>query len=212
MEDQEETNQQIEKEEIIVEKEWGRIERLLAQKSNAACSMAIVEVDKLFREVLGIVSFGETVHEAIANASGMFSNMKGLIEARKVYEDIVEVPGFLVDKSIAKHIAAVYLQAILDMLGKDYQDKGYGKKFVNELVYFSELHPKLLRNLLLGMLIFLVGVWFLADTGPGQWMVELAIGFTRFVLQWVWGLVLIVLIVLGIAAISWLFLERRKNR
>ncbi|MBU1083386.1 hypothetical protein KKE14_03050 [Patescibacteria group bacterium] len=212
MEDQDEANLQVEKEEIIVEKEWVRIERLLAKKNNAACSMAIVEVDKLFREVLGIVSFGETVHEAIANASGMFSDMKGLMEGRKVYEDIVEVPGFLVDKNVAKHITAIYLQAILDMLGKDYEDKGYGKKFVNELVYFSELHPKLLRNLLVSVLVFLVGVWFLADTAPGQWMVGLAVGFTRFVLQWVWGLVLIVLVVLGIAIISWLFFEKRKNR
>lgn len=212
MEDEQETTHQIAKEEIVIEREWMRIEKLLAQKNNAACSMAIIEVDKLFREVLGIVSFGETVHEAVQNASDMFSNMKGLLEARKVYEDIVEVPGFTVDKKIAQQVTAVYLQAILDMLGKDHQEKSFSQRLVNDLVYFSESHPKLLRNLLLGFLVFVIGVWFLTNTVAGHWLVTLAVGFTQFVLRWIWGLILILLVILAITGISWAFFEQKRNK
>ncbi|OGB74297.1 hypothetical protein A2V68_00865 [candidate division Kazan bacterium RBG_13_50_9] len=209
--DGEEPNQNIEQEEILIEKEWDRIERLLAHQNRVANSLAVIEADKLFREVLGIISFGETVNEAIQNASDTFSNIKGLMEARKVYEDIIEVPGFSVDQKVAKQVTAIYLQAILDMMGKDYQEKGFWKKLANEITYFGELHPRLLRNIFVGILVFLVGVWFLADTTPGQWLVNLAVGLTHFILSWVWWLILILLVILGIVAVSWLFFERHRR-
>lgn len=211
MDSEEKDNQVIEKEEIIIEKEWDRIERLLSQPSASAINMAVIEADKLFREVLGIVSFGDTVHEAIQNASDMFSDMKGLMEARKVYEDIVEVPGFFVDKKSAKHVAAVYLQTVLDMMGKDYQEKSMWHKFTNELVYFGESNPSMLRNIFIGILAFLLIVWFLSDTSLGQWFTSLAVGLTHFVLNWVWWLILLIVIILAIALVSWLFFEGRKK-
>lgn len=204
--------EKIDQEEIIVEKEWVRIERLLSYKHSTAFNMAVVEADKLFREVLGIISYGETVDEAIQNASDMYSDMKGLLEVRKVYEDIIEVPDFWVNKDTAKQVTAIYLQAILDMMGKDYQERGAWQRFWNDMIYFSESHPRLLRNIVVGALIFLVVVWILTDTVPGQWLVRLIIGLTHFILNWVWWLVLILLVVLAIATISWLFLEQRKKR
>jgi len=204
-------NQEIEQEEIVIEKEWDRIEKLLVQKNRAALNMAVVEADKLFREVLGIISFGDTVNEAIQNSSNLFSNLKGLLEVRKVYEDIVEVPGFFVDQKIAKDTTAIYLKAILDMMGKDYQPKGAFHAICNELAYFSESRPYLLRTIFLGVLIFLVGVWFLADTSLGQLIVSAAVGLTHFVLNWVWSLVIILAIIFAIVLFSWLFFERRKR-
>lgn len=209
--DQPSPEQEIEQEEIIIEKEWDRIEKLLAQKNKAALNMAVVEADKLFREVLGIISFGSTVNEAIQNSANLFSNMKGLLEARKVYEDIVEVPGFFVDLKTAKDATAIYLKSILDMMGKDYQEKSGFQVFINELVYFGEAHPHLVRDIFLGILIFLVGVWFLADTALGQMLVSAAVGITQFVLNWVWWLVIILAAVFGVVLISWLFFERRRK-
>jgi len=211
MDSEKQDNQVVEKEEIIIEKEWNRIERLLSQSSASAINMSIIEADKLFREVLGIISFGDTVYEAIQNASDMFSNMKGLMEARKVYEDIVEVPGFFVDKKSAKNVTSIYLQAVLDMMGKDYQEKSTWHKFANELIYFGESNPGILRNIFIGILAFLLVVWFLSDTSLGQWLVSLAVGLTHFVLNWVWWLILLIMVILAIALISWLFFEGRKK-
>ncbi|MBN2585035.1 hypothetical protein JXA59_00055 [Patescibacteria group bacterium] len=210
MEEQEPTKA-MDQEEIIIEKEWERVERLLAMKHHLAYGMALIEADKLFREVLGIVSFGETMHEAIQNVAGQLSNLKGVLESHKVYEDIVEVPGFTIDRKTAEHATAVYLQAILDLMGRDFEDRSWWQRFINEWVYFGESHPQLLRGLLVGILIFLVGVWFLADTTPGQWLVNLAVGFTHFVLSWVWWLILLLAVVLGIVALSWFFFERRRR-
>lgn len=209
--EEQEPIQAMDQEEIIIEKEWDRIERLLAMKHHLAYSMAIIEADKLFREVLGIVSFGETMHEAIQNVANQLSDLKGVLEAHKVYEDIVEVPGFNVDRKIAEHATSVYLQAILDLMGKDFEVKSWWHRVVNEWVYFGESHPRMLRGLLVGVLVFLVGVWFLADTAPGQWLVNLAVGFTHFILSWVWWLILLLVIILGIVAVSWLFFERRNR-
>lgn len=209
--DQPSPEQEIEQEEIIIEKEWDRIGKLLAQKNKAALNMAVIEADKLFREVLGIISFGDTVNEAIQNSVNLFSNMRGLLEARKVYEDIVEVPGFFVDPKTAKEAAAIYLRSILDMMGKDYREKSGFQVFINELVYFGEAHPHLARDIFLGALIFLVGVWFLSETVPGQVLVNAAVGFTRFVLNWMWWLVIILAAVFAVVLISWLFFERRRK-
>lgn len=206
-----EPTQAMDQEEIVIEKEWDRIARLLAMKSHLAYSMAVIEADKLFREVLGIVSFGETMHEAIQNVANQLSNLKGLLEAHKVYEDIVEVPGFTIDRKVAEQATAVYLQAILDLMGRDYQARSWWQRFVNEWIYFGESHPRLIRGVLVGLLVFLVGVWFLADTAPGQWLVNLAVGFTHFVLSWVWWLILLLVIILGVVAVSWLWFERRKR-
>jgi len=211
MDEEEKTNQSIEQEEIVIEKEWDKIERLLSQSNNLACNMSVIEADKLFREILGIVSVGETVHEAIQNASDVFSDMKGLLESRRVYEDIVEVPGFFIDRKIAKQVTTVYLQAILDMMGKDYQEKSFWQKMFNEMTYFGQSHPRILRNIFIGALIFLAGIWFLADTTAGQWLVSLSVGLTHFILNWIWWLILILGVVLGIALISWLFLEGKRK-
>lgn len=210
MEEQEPTVA-MDQEEIVIEKEWVRIERLLNMKSPLAYSMAVIEADKLFREVLGIVSFGETMHEAIQNVAGQMSDLKGVLEAHKVYEDIVEVPGFSVDRKIAEHATGVYLQAILDLMGRDFQAKSWWQRSVNEWVYFGESHPRLLRSMLIGILAFLVGVWFLADTVPGQWLVNLSVGFTHFILSWVWWLIVLLVLILGVVAVSWLFFERRNR-
>ncbi|MFA5270060.1 MAG: hypothetical protein WC400_00335 [Patescibacteria group bacterium] len=209
--DEQEPTKAMDQEEIIIEKEWERIERLLAMKHHLAYAMAVIEADKLFREVLGIVSFGETMHEAIQNVSGQLSNLKGVLESHKVYEDIVEVPGFVIDRKTAEQATAVYLQAILDLMGRDFEARGWWQKFINEWVYFGESHPQMLRGLLVGILVFLVGVWFLADTALGQWLVDLAVGFTHFVLSWVWWLILLLVITLGVVAVSWFFLERRRR-
>lgn len=203
--------EELQQEEIIIEKEWDRIEKLLAQKSSAALNMAVVEADKLFREVLGIISFGDTVNEAIQNSANLFSNMRGLLEARKVYEDIIEVPGFFVDAKTAKDAIAIYLKSILDMMGKDYHDKSSWQIFWNELIYFGEAHPRLLRDIFLGILIFLVLVWFLARTTWGQALVGAAVGVTEFVLSGVWVAVLILLAIFAIVLVSWLFFERRRK-
>ncbi|MFA5967310.1 MAG: hypothetical protein WC805_02235 [Patescibacteria group bacterium] len=209
--DQSSPEQEIEQEEIIIEKEWDRIEKLLAQKHQASLNMAIVEADKLFREVLGIISFGETVNEAIQNSANLFSNMKGLLEARKVYEDIVEVPGFFTDLKTAQEATAIYLRSILDMMGKDYREKSSWQVFINELVYFSESHPHLIRDIFLGILIFLIGVWFLSGTTWGQYLVGIAVGITQFILTWAWGFVIVLGAILVVVLVSWLFFERRKR-
>ncbi len=203
--------EEIEQEEIIIEKEWDRIEKLLAQKNKAALNMAVIEADKLFREVLGVISFGDTVNEAIQNSANLFSNMRGLMETRKVYEDIVEVPGFFVDAKTAGEATAIYLRAILDMMGKDYQAKSGFQVFINEMTYFGESHPHLIRDIFLGALIFLVGVWFLAETSPGQVVVNAAVGLTQFVLNWVWWLIVILAAVFAVVLLSWLFFERHKK-
>jgi len=209
--DQPSPEQEVEQEEIIIEKEWDRIEKLLAQKHQASLNMAVVEADKLFREVLGIISFGETVNAAIQNSANLFSNMRGLLEARKVYEDIVEVPGFFVDLKTAQEATAIYLRAILDMMGKDYREKSGWQIFINELAYFSESRPHLIRDIFLGILIFLIGVWFLSSTAWGQHLANIAVGITQFIMNWAWGFVIVLGIILAVVLLSWLFFEHRKR-
>ncbi|MEA1909844.1 MAG: hypothetical protein U9M89_02390 [Patescibacteria group bacterium] len=200
----------VQQEEIIIEKEWQRITKLMSQKNKAAVNMAVVEADKLFREVLGVMSHGETVNEAIANTSKMFSDLKSLLEVRKVYEDVVEVPGYFVDQETAKKAAEIYLKAILDMMGRDMAPRSGWQRFWNDIVYFGGSRPTLLRDILVGILAFFAMVWFLHDTVYGQMVVGASIGITHFVLQELWWLVIVLVVVLLISLVSWLFSSKKR--
>ncbi len=171
------------KDTISVEAEWKRVEQLLASKEDAAWAMAVVEAFKIFHQVLDEVSFGETVEEQIHNAGELFRDVRGVLAAEKVYQHILGKVGHRITKSDASKASAAFLQAILDMIGRDWESRGWLDRWLSGLNYFWGTHPKALVGFLAGILIFVVLVWFLADTDLGKWVAGLMVGFAHFVLD-----------------------------
>ena len=200
------------KDTISIEAEWKRVEQLLTAREDAAWAMAVVEAFKIFHQVLDEVSFGETVEEQIHNAGELFRDVRGVLAAEKMYQHILSKIGHRVTKNDANKASEAFLQAILDMIGRDWENRSRSDQWLSGLNYFWGTHPRMLAGCLAGILIFVVLTWFLADTTLGRWLGGLIVGFAHFVLG-----SSILLIALGVAlVISMLlgmtFFGRRRGR
>jgi len=198
--------------EFEIESEWRRVEVLLARQHTSAWAMAVVEAHKIFRQVLDEVSFGETVDEQIHNAGELFKNMHDIVAADEVYRQILDKVGYKLTKQEAKSNTDALLQAVLDMVGRDFEQRSFWQRLSNSLNFFWGHHPRVLIGLLAGLLAFVVAVWFLADTTIGQWIVDLIVGFSRFVLSWTVLVVLLLVALLIAVALSFVYLEKRRNK
>lgn len=170
------------KDTVSVEAEWKRVEQLLTAKEDTAWAIAVVEAFKIFHQVLDEVSFGETVEERIHNAGELFRDIRGVLAAEKVYQHILGKINHRVTKSDANKACTAFLQAILDMIGRDWERRGWLDRWLSGLNYFWGTHPRMLAGCLAGVLIFVVLIWFLADTDLGKWLTGLMVGFAHFVL------------------------------
>ncbi len=200
------------KDSISIEAEWKRVEQLLVSKEDSAWAMAVVESFKIFHQVLGEVSFGETVEEQIRNAGELFRDVRAVLAAEKVYQHIWGKIGHRVTKSDASKASGAFLQAILDMIGRDWESRSWLDRWFSGLNYFWGTHPRFLAGFLAGIFIFVVLVWFLAETDLGRWLTGLIVGFAHFVLG-----SSILLIALGVALVASVLLGmtfwgRRRGR
>lgn len=165
-----------------VEADWKRVDNLLGQRDEAAAALAVVEANKIFCWVLDLVSYGATTDAMIHNAEWMLDDLRGVLEARRVYKQIVDEPGAVIGVKQAKHACDAYMAAILDMVGDDEDEPGWAMQILNALNFFWGHHPKFLISILIVLIALVGGVVFLADTGIGHWLVSGMVGFSRFVL------------------------------
>ena len=199
------------KDAISVETEWKRVDKLLESKEDAAWAMAVLEAFKIFYQVLSEVSFGETTEDKIHNAGELFKDVRGVLAAERVCRHILEDIGHRVGKNDANKAAAALLQGILDMIGRDWQERGWWEGWVTGLNYFWGTHPRILLGGLAGLLGVILVTWFLADTAIGQWVVNLIVGFAHFMIAQpvLLGALLIVML---ISALLGLVFSGRRHR
>ena len=194
-----------------IESEWKQVDQLLVQKNEASWILAVVEAHKIFRQVVKEVSFGETVDDQIHNAGELFKNMSALLTAHEMYQKITSEVRYKVKRAEAKKAVDALLQAVLDMVGRDFEPRGFWHRLVNSTNFFWGHHPRILAGFLAGLLIFVVLVWFLSDTLAGQWIVGLVVGFAKFVLSQTVLVVLLLAALLLAVILSFAYLERRRR-
>lgn len=193
-----------------IEREWQRIEKLLAQKNDAASALALVEAQKIFIQVLDIVSYGPTVDDKIRNAESLFGDLRGVLMAQELYTKVVAEVGFEAKASQTKKATEDLLAAIIDLVGRDYEPKGLGYRVLNSLNFFWSHHPQFVTGVALTLLGFVAIVWFLADTLVGHWLTRMGVGFSRFMIERSWLMVaLVVVLALGWLA-RWFFTRHRR--
>ncbi|MFA5010098.1 MAG: hypothetical protein WC553_02625 [Patescibacteria group bacterium] len=197
---------------ISVETEWKRVDKLLVSKEDASWAMAVLEAFKIFHQVLSEVSFGETTEDKIHNAEELFKDIRGVLAAEKVCRHILEDVGHRVTKSDANKATASLLQGILDMIGRDWQERGWFDRWLSGLNYFWETHPKLLAGMMIGLGGLIALVWFLADTEIGKWLTGVLVGFTHFVMSSVVLVVALGAIIVISLLLSLTFADRRRRR
>lgn len=193
-----------------IEREWRRIDKLLAEKSDAACALALIEAQKVFVQVLDVVSYGPTVDEKIHNAESLFGSLGSVLAAQNLYTQVVAEIGFEPKAAQTKKATEAILAAIIDLVGRDYEPKGAWPRMLNGLNFFWGHHPQFLMGLILSVLGFVAIVWFLADTMVGHFLNRMGVGFARFVIERPWLMITLV-VILGISWIGhWVFVRRRR--
>ena len=197
---------------ISVEAEWKRVDKLLASKEDASWAMAVLEAFKVFYQVLDEVSFGETTEDKIHNAGELFKDIKAVLSAEMVCRHILEDVGHRVTKSDATKATSALLQAILDLIGRDWQERDWFGRWMAGLNYFWGTHPRLLPGVLTGLLIGIVVTWFLADMETGKWLVSLWVGFVHFMIGQpvLVGCLLIAIVISSLLGLT--FLEKRRRQ
>lgn len=205
-------NQPDSRDTISVETEWKRVDKLLSSKEDASWAMAVLEAFKIFYQVLSEVSFGETTEEKIHNAGELFKDIKAVLSAEQVCRHILEDVGHRVTKTDANKATSALLQGILDMIGRDWQERGWFDRWLTSLNYFWGTHPKLLGGALATVLVLIALTWFGTETVIGRWLVELWVGFAGFILSspWLAGGVLLVTIISAVLGLT--FSGRRHRR
>lgn len=196
---------------ISVETEWQRVDKLLASKEDASWAMAILEAFKVFYQVLSEVSFGETTEDKIQNAGELFKDVRAVLAAEKVCRHILEDVGHRVTKTDAAKATAALLQAILDMIGRDWQERGWWERWMAGLNYFWGTHPKALPVSLTGLLVIILVTWFLTDTEIGRWAAGVVVGFAHFMIDQpiLIGALLIAIVISSLLGLT--FSSRRKR-
>lgn len=196
---------------ISVETEWQRVDKLLASKEDASWAMAVIEAFKIFYQVLSEVSFGETTEDKIQNAGELFKDVRAVLAAEKVCRHILEDVGHRITKTDAIKATAALLQAILDMIGRDWQERGWWERWTAGLNYFWGTHPRALPMSLTGLLAIILTAWFLADTEIGRWVAGLIVGFARFMIEQpvLIGTLLIAIVISSLLGLT--FSSRRKR-
>lgn len=193
-----------------IEREWRRIDKLLSQKSDTASALALIEAQKVFVQVLDIVSYGPTVDEKIHNAESLFGHLGNVLVAQDLYTKVVAEIGFEAKASETKKATEDLLAAIMDLVGRDYEPKGAWPRMLNGLNFFWGHHPQFLTGITLTVLGFVAIVWFLADTTMGHWINRVGVGFARFIIErpWLMGGLVVILAIGWIG--RWVFARRRR--
>lgn len=166
-----------------IEAEWAVVGRLLSKKDPASWAMAVVEAHKIFTQILGEVTYGENFEEMLHNAGSLFRHPERILAAHVVFEHITQTRiGHSVSREDAELATDDMLRGILDMTGRDGEERGMVGRMLSTINFFWMNHPNFLAGLIATVLVVVAVIWFLAETTFGQWIVGIAVGFEQFVI------------------------------
>ena len=125
-----------------IERQWARVNKFLAQKTEGANIAAILEAQKVFVQVLEVASYGPTIDDKIRNAGGLFADEGSVLAAQAQYDRVISEVGYLPSSKEAKQVCDALMKGILNLIGRDFEPRSLTARMVNGLNYFWGHHPK----------------------------------------------------------------------
>ncbi len=196
---------------IELETEWERVLELLKRKDETAWSLAIVEAHKIFAVVLEYLSYGPNEEERLQNASELFRDFAGLMTAQKVYGHVTGQLHHRTTREVALKTTDSYMQAILDLVGRDFEVIGWWHRLLNGQNMFWGHHPKLIMGVLVLILALVAGVWFFRDIAVGQWIGRILTSFADFILATPVLMVTLIVVLILSTLLSLVWVHRRRR-
>ena len=188
--------------------EWQVVKELASAGEPAAWAMAVIEAEKVFRETLGLVSFGDSLREKIKNATKIFHNLEDLLKARELHRRLVSEVGFLPTSEETTNALEAYFQAILDLTSFDRSLLTSWQVFQNKLFLRFGRLGRYLRASLIAVVFFFGLVWFLAETSWGKQLTQFVVELTRWVIGYLGFIIIGILILVLIVFLSFLYLDK----
>lgn len=192
---------------------WEKVEAYVNEKDKGGASMAVIETEKIFDEVLKRRNFpGKTTDQRVRNARGAFSDYEALQLARDVYKKLaLEVDAEISVKDI-KEILSAYHLAIKDLTKIEEKELSILDKIILFFRHYISAPRKLLKRAALSIVLFFFIIFILDSTNAGQSLVAVLVKIAHFIFSWVLLTLLLILGVVIIVVGGVLYFESRKKR
>ncbi len=99
----------------VIDKDWVKIKKRLLKKKESEYKLAVIEADLLVNDVLTRANFeGRILAEKLEKRPHSFSDIKAMIRADQLYQDIVNDPSYSLDYESAKIAILAFEQGLKD--------------------------------------------------------------------------------------------------
>jgi len=193
--------------------DWSIIKNYQEEGTISGMLMAMLESDKLLNFMLSDMGYpGPTIYHKIKSARERFTSLAGLMRALETKEKIFTRYEERVSTRDVELSIKEYKKAIIDLSSSsDVAPPGLWTKFKSYIDYHYLSQPKNLRQLVIGLLSFIILILVLDNTHFGQRIIHgIASFFSRFISALILAaLIVLVIIVAVVGFVS--FLERRNR-
>lgn len=191
--------------------DWASVERALEEGTFSGYKMAVVETEKIFRQVLEDKKIpGKTPEKQIEYIKSLINLPQRLKASRATYQKIINQPHFEINRDETKDTIAAYYQTITDLAQGPKERLGLAQRWQMRLARFWYKAPQQIKKFGIYLAIFAFVTLFLAKTSPGQETANILVGLANFMVFRIFlTLAIISLVVLIIFGVLY-FRQRRK--
>ena len=192
---------------------WDRVEKYLREKTFSGNAMALVETEKLFREVIKKLDFpGKDIDKQIKVLRSFFSDYRRLKRAREQEKKILKKINYEISSEDAQKYLSAYYQAINDLIEFKKKKISFWKKMKFYLRLYIPCSKNFSKKFILTLFIFFLIIFILDSTNFGAVVVDLFVKISHLIFSWV---LFVALLIAGIAILvigTIYYFESRKKK
>lgn len=186
---------------------WREIKADLEEKSNSGYRMALIDSDKLLRQVLKDKGYpGKDLKKQLFWAGVNLNSRPELKKAINKKEEILNDFDYRLSSFEIEDFILAYRKAIEKVLNTGNLDL---KKKIG--LYLEGLDSINKFKIVILVLSVIFGIKFFTSTNMGKTIVEKVVGLDNFIFDWMKILLLIALVVIVVALASFVFFDKKKK-
>lgn len=188
--------------------------KVISRKDNteiAGLVFAIIEADKALFGLLDKKGFpGKSFEQKLVSAKHEFSNIAKVEKAREIKKEILEEEITNLTSVDLEETLNNYKQAILD-LGEPAKKLSLTEKILLNFDFYFPKNINFIKKFLIYSIVFVVVVWFFANTSYGQSVIDFVVSVVNFIFNWILAIFLVILALAVTVVGSIVYFEKRKR-
>ena len=192
--------------------DWTLIETLLKQGSDSALVQAILEYDKLVRQLMAQRGIpGITFAHKMENAKMILSDIPSLEKARNSRDKILEELDYRLSRPELESSINAYHQAVVD-LASSRADLSLWRRAIQTIRFYAfSKKGSTYKKIGIGFLSVFAFVYFLGGTALGVGISSGVVTFINTVFTWLIFLILMLLAAGFLAALTLVYFDKRRR-